>query len=157
MPRTAVQIILTPAEREQLERNVKSQTVERRLFLRSKIVLMSAEGKECIQIAELLEVSEKTCRKWRNRFAKERMAGLSDLQRSGAPEIFTPEERQEIIRIACEPPKDIRRWTLADIVERVREKFGREFSVETIRLILRSADAGSTGCVIKRHNNAIIK
>ena len=64
MPRVAVKIVLNAKEKTQLERNIKSQVVERRIYLRSKIVLLSAEGMECIEIARLLGISEKTCRKW---------------------------------------------------------------------------------------------
>ena len=145
MPRVAVKIVLSAKEKMQLERNIKSQVVERRIYLRSKIVLLSAEGRECIEIARLLGLSEKTCRKWRNRFAQDRMDGLMDLQRCGAPEIFTEAEREEIIRMACEAPADLGSWTLANLTERVKACFGKSISVETIRLILKSADASSAG------------
>ena len=141
MPRTAVKIVLTPEEAGALRRNVKSQKVERRLYLRSQIVLLSAEGHECTEIGRMLGISEKTCRKWRNRFAKERMAGLTDLQRPGAPECFSKEERFEILRMSCQPPPDIGKWTLAELTERVRQKYQKDISIETVRLILRGADA----------------
>ena len=150
MSRVAVKITLTAAEKRELERNL-APDADRKLRQRSEIVLLAAEGLECIEIAERLGISEKTCRNWRKRFARERLDGLSDRQRPGAPRIFTPEERREIISIACEPPEDIRNWTLANITERVRERFGRAISVETIRLILRSADAGSmTDTTVKK-------
>ncbi len=145
MSRVAVKILLSPAEREQLEKNVHSHSVEHRVHLRSQIILLAAEGQECIAIAKKLGISEKTCRKWRNRFASERMAGLLDLQRSGAPEILTPEERHEIIRMACTAPKEIENWTLAELTERVRHRFGKSISVETVRMILKSADEESVG------------
>ena len=68
-----------------------------------------------------------------------------DLQRSGAPEIFTDAEREEIIQMACEAPADLGNWTLANLTERVKSRFGKSISVETIRLILKSADASSAG------------
>lgn len=139
MPRKAVKIVLTPEERKMLEANVKSQRVEKRIFLRSRIVLLAAEGKECIEIAEILSISEKTCRKWRNRFAEERLEGLLDLQRSGAPEVFSEVERQEIVQMACQPPENIANWTLAELTQRVVQRFHRNISVETVRLILKSA------------------
>lgn len=143
MARVAVKIELTDEERMELERNIKSQKVEKRVYLRSKIVLLSCEGKECIEIAEILVTSEKTCRKWRNRFAKERLDGIHDLQRSGAPEIFNEEERLEIIRMACSEPDLLENWTLANLTDRVKARFGRSISIETIRQILKSADKKS--------------
>lgn len=143
MARVAVAISLTDEERQELEKNIKSQKVEKRLFLRSKIVLLSAEGRECTEIAQLLGTSEKTCRKWRNRFAKERMEGIKDLQRSGAPEIFNEAERREIIRMSCCEPELLENWTLANLTEQVKKKFGRSISIESVRQILKSADAST--------------
>jgi putative transposase len=140
MARVAVKIELTEAERAELERNVKGHKVEKRLYIRSKIILLAAEGRECIEIAKLLNVSEKTCRKWRNRFAEKRLEGILDLERSGAPDTFTEEERLEIIRIACSQPEEPKNWTLSYLTELVKEKIGRSISIETVRQILKSAE-----------------
>lgn len=140
MSRVAVRIELTPEERTELEKNVKGQKVEKRLYIRSRIILLAAEGKECTEIAKILDVSEKTCRKWRNRFAEKRLDGILDLERCGAPDTFTEEERLEVIRLACSPPEIPRNWTLANLTELVKEKIGRSISIETVRQILKSAD-----------------
>ena len=140
MARVAVKIELTEPERAELERNVKGHKVEKRLYIRSKIILLAAEDRECTEIAKLLNVSEKTCRKWRNRFAEKRLEGILDLERSGAPDTFTEEERLEIIRIACSPPEEPRNWTLSYLTELVKEQIGRSISIETVRQILKSAE-----------------
>lgn len=140
MARVAVKIELTAAERTELEKNSKGHKVEKRLYIRSKIILLAAEGKECTEIAKILDVSEKTCRKWRNRFAERRLDGILDLERSGAPDTFTEEERLEIIRISCSQPEEPRNWTLSYLTELVKEKIGRSISIETVRQILKSAD-----------------
>lgn len=140
MPRVAVKIELTAKEREELEKNVKGQKVEKRLYIRSQIVLLSAEGRECTDIAKMLHITEKTCRKWRNRFAEHRLDGIVDLERSGAPDVFTEEERLEIIKLACKQPEEPKNWTLAYITELAKEKIGHSISIETVRQILKSAD-----------------
>ncbi|CQR72776.1 helix-turn-helix domain-containing protein [Sporomusa ovata] len=140
MPRVAVKIELTDEERAELDKNVKGHKVEKRLYIRSRIILLAAEGKECIEIAEMLGVSEKTCRKWRNRFAEKRLDGIFDLERSGAPDTFTEEERLEIIRLACSQPEEIKNWTLAYLTEAAKERIGHSISIETVRQILKSAD-----------------
>ncbi|SMC71172.1 helix-turn-helix domain-containing protein [Sporomusa malonica] len=140
MPRVAVKIELTDEERTELEKNIKGHKVEKRLYIRSKIILLAAEGKECIEIAKILDVSEKTCRKWRNRFADKRLEGILDLERSGAPDTFTEAERLEIIRLACSPPEVPKNWTLAYLTELAKERIGRSISIETVRQILKSAD-----------------
>lgn len=149
MPRVAVKIELTAKEREELEKNVKGQKVEKRLYIRSQIILLAAENRECTEIAKILHVTEKTCRKWRNRFAEQRLAGIADLERSGAPDIFTEEERRKIIQLACKQPEEPKNWTLAYITELAKGKIGHSISIETVRQILRSADRktvlGSSG------------
>lgn len=140
MTRVAVKIELTPEEKRELEKNVKGHKTEKRLYIRSKIILMSAEGMECTQIAKILNISAKTCRKWRNRFAENRMEGMKDLERSGSPNTFTQEERLEIIRLACSEPDIPKNWTLAYLTELVKERIGRPISIETVRQILKTAD-----------------
>lgn len=140
MPRVSPAIYLTEKERLELERNVKSLKVEKRLYLRSRIILLAAEGMESARIAEELNISEKTCRKWRHRFEEMRLEGILDLDRPGAPETFSEEERLEIIKLACTQPSDLKNWTLANLTEQVREKIGRSISIETVRKILKSAD-----------------
>lgn len=157
MPRVAVAIKLTDAERVELEKNAKSHKVERRLHLRSRIILLAAEGKECVEIAPLVGVSEKTCRKWRARFAEKRMAGILDLERSGAPDVFSEEERLMIIRLACEPPLEPKNWTLAYLTELAVRELGRSISIETVRKILRSADSQSALTPPSKHELYIKK
>lgn len=151
MPRVSPPIYLTEEERLELEKNVKGQKVEKRLYLRSKIVLLAAEGKEGKEIAKLLNISEKTCRKWRHRFDEKRLEGIVDLERSGAPETFTEEERLEIIKLACTQPQVPKNWTLAHLTEAVKEKIGHSISLETVRQILKSADRTSATLPPSQH------
>ncbi len=152
MPRVAVKIELTDTERAELEKNIKGHKIEKRLYIRSRIILLAAEGKECIEIAEILGVSEKTCRKWRTRFAEKRLDGIVDLERSGAPDTFTEEERLEIIRLACSQPEIAKNWTLAYLTEMAIERIGRSISIETVRQILKSADKKAVVVPPSRHN-----
>jgi transposase len=151
MPRVSPPIYLTDQERAELEKNVKGQKVEKRMHLRSQIVLMAAEGIESTEIAKTLNVSEKTCRKWRRRFEERRLEGIIDLQRSGAPETFTEEERLEIIRLACTEPAILKNWTLANLTEIVIEKIGHSISIETVRKILKSADQKTAALPPSKH------
>lgn len=152
MPRVAVKIELTNEERAELDKNVKGHKVEKRLYIRSRIILLAAAGKECIEIAEILGVSEKTCRKWRNRFAEKRLDGIVDLERSGAPDTFTEEERLEIIRLACSQPEVPKNWTLAYLTETAKERIGHSISIETVRQILKSTDRKAVVVPPSQHN-----
>lgn len=152
MARVAVKIELTERERIELEKNVKGQKTEKRMYIRSKIVLLAVEGIECTEIGRIIGVSEKTCRKWRNRFAEKRLAGISDLERSGAPDIFTEEERLEVIKLACNQPEVLKNWTLAYLTELAREKIGRSISIETVRKILKSTDMNTVVVPPSKHS-----
>ena len=151
MPRVSPAIYLSAAERSELEKIAKGQKAEKRMYLRSTIILMAAEGMESTEIAKVLNISEKTCRKWRHRFAEKRMEGIVDLERSGAPETFTEEERLEIIKLACTPPEVLKNWTLAHLTEQAREKIGRSISIETVRQILRSASRKTATLPASQH------
>ncbi|WP_309500300.1 helix-turn-helix domain-containing protein [Streptomyces shenzhenensis] len=54
-------------------------------MLRSRIVLACAEGLPNAQVADDLGVSRETVRKWRSRFAANRLESLADRPRSGPP------------------------------------------------------------------------
>ncbi len=151
MPRTSVSIDLTNEERYELERNVKSQKVEKRLYIRSRIILLAAQGLESTEIAKMLEITEKTCHKWRNRFIKNRLKGIQDLERCGAPEAFSEQERLAIIKLSCSEPPIPRNWTLAYLTEEAIKLIGRPISVETVRQILKSANSQTIVMFPSRH------
>ena len=71
----AVSIELTEAEREQLESWARRHTSAQALALRSRIVLLAAEGLDNTEIASALGgASRRRSRKWRGRFRR-RAAG----------------------------------------------------------------------------------
>lgn len=59
------------------------------LRLRSSIVLACAEGLTNTEVAQRLQVSPATVAKWRDRYLRRGMAGLSDAPRSGRPRSVT--------------------------------------------------------------------
>jgi transposase len=81
---------------------VKAQKSEQRDVLRANIILLLWEGKSEGEVAEQLNISIKTVRKWRNRFYAKGIEGLEDRSSPGAPTTFTTLQRCEIITIACD-------------------------------------------------------
>ncbi len=71
-------IELAVGEREQLESWSRRHSSAQALALRSRIVLAAAEGLKNTEIAERLAIDIATARKWRNRFAADRLDGLVD-------------------------------------------------------------------------------
>jgi transposase len=74
------------------------------MLLRARIVLAAARGDSNAAIARDLAVCEDTVRKWRCRYARDRLAGLADAHRPGRPRRFSAVQRAQVTAIACELP-----------------------------------------------------
>src|SRR6516165_6122479 len=81
MPRTAAQIHLTGEEEATLRQWSRLGTTEQRMVERARVILLSQEGVTVEKIAERLQTRPARVSKWRQRFAKDRLAGLSDAPR----------------------------------------------------------------------------
>ncbi|MDY0404704.1 IS630 family transposase [Virgibacillus sp. 179-BFC.A HS] len=81
------------------------QRTEYRLKWRAAIIWeLAHENKTPAQVAKDLHTTVKTVKKWSNCFEDQRIAGLYDLPRSGAPAKFNVQQRCEVIAIACDRP-----------------------------------------------------
>src|SRR5580658_7757746 len=76
---------LSEAERSELVSLAARRNTGQALALRARIVLGCAEGKQNKEVATRLHVDQGTVGKWRRRFAEQRLDGLRDEPRSGAP------------------------------------------------------------------------
>jgi transposase len=112
---------LTASERKLLKRWVRTPTAPYRQVLRAKVVLLAAAGHPNAHIAERLQVTGNTVRKWRRRFSQQGLVGLRDRPRSGRPRRFPAAVVAEAKAIACELPAirstPTSRWSLADLRE----------------------------------------
>ncbi len=82
--RIATEIKLEASEEERLRKLASSNSYSVRLARRSQIVLLAAEGKTNLEIAEILEVGRHQVSRWRDRYAQEGFLGIEkDLPRSG--------------------------------------------------------------------------
>jgi polyphosphate kinase len=86
------------------------------LALRARIVLACAAGpagRPVSRVAAELGLSRDTVRKWRSRFLAQRLAGLRDAPRPGAPRTITDEQAARVIARAVleAPPAGRRRWS----------------------------------------------
>jgi transposase len=115
------QVRLTASERKLLKRWARTPTAPYRQVLRAKVVLLAAAGHGNAHIAERLQVTANTVRKWRRRFSHQGLVGLRDRPRSGRPRRFPAAVVAEAKAIACELPATrgtpTSRWSLADLRE----------------------------------------
>jgi len=80
MPKVASAVLLSEPDRNQLERWVRAQFTPQQVALRSRILLMAAEGKQDLEIASELEVNRHTPALWRKRFQTQGLDGVWEVQ-----------------------------------------------------------------------------
>ena len=120
MGKPAVAIELTTAERAELEGLASRRRTAQGLARRARIVLAAAAGVENKAIAASLAADENTVGKWRRRFAEQRIDGLHDEPRSGAPRQIGDDEITETIRLTLETiPPGATHWSLRSMAEAV--------------------------------------
>ncbi|MEH0474989.1 IS630 family transposase [Streptomyces sp. B21-097] len=98
----AVEVTLSAEERAELSRWV-SGVVAPRFVERARIVLACADGAPNARVAAEVGVTVSTVRKWRGKFAAERLAGLEDAARIGRPKadlVLSEAERDQLTRWA---------------------------------------------------------
>lgn len=112
-------IMLSDADRAELQRRARCYTLPHAEVVRAKVVLMAADGLENTVIAARLDVHVGVVSRWRKRFAGEGLGGLADRERSGRPRVFPAAVVAQVKAMACEPP-EVRgvpqsRWSSADL------------------------------------------
>lgn len=105
-------INLTDDQRNELERRVRSQTLDARSVRRARIVLLAADGIGNHEIARRLEISRGQVIAWRGRFARGGVAAIeSDLPRSGRKPTI---DASEIVRVTTQTtPEGATHWSNA--------------------------------------------
>ena len=105
-------LILTPDERETLERWARRPKTAQALAFRSRVVLTCAAGQPNEQVARRERVRPATVGRWRQRFVLKRLDGLLDDPRPGTPrQISDAQVERVVIRTLESLPKDATHWS----------------------------------------------
>lgn len=82
--RVAPRVVLTDEQRRVLQRWARGRATPARVVRRAKIVLLAAEGKENLEIADELEIERTIVGRWRRRFVAKGLPGIEkDAPRGG--------------------------------------------------------------------------
>src|SRR5262249_31123194 len=115
-PRTTV--MLTVDERRDLESLAHRSRSAPDAARRARIILACAESRETTAVARRLHVSPTTVCKWRARFLQDRLDGLFDEPRPGAPRQITDAQVEDVvIRTLETPPAGATHWSLRDMAK----------------------------------------
>jgi transposase len=107
MPNRVRILEVSESDRVILERRVRDRGAPARDVMRARIVLLSSQGLTGPQIAERVGCTEPTVVLWRNRFAREGLAGLEDRPRTPPRRtVVTDEVRDEILTVTLTKPPD---------------------------------------------------
>ena len=117
-------VVLTDAQRADLDWLARAGRTEQRLALRAGIVLAAADGQWIERIAASLGVCQDTTPKWRHRWcAAPGVSSLGDAKRSGRPAVFSPVQVAQVKAVACTLPKDhglpLSRWSCPELARQV--------------------------------------
>ena len=116
--RPVAELVLTDEERDTLQRWARRAKSSQALAQRCRIVLGCAAGKPNKEVAAELGVSQQMVCKWRQRFVADRLDGLTDEPRPGAPRQISDGQVEDVIVATLErQPADATHWSRASMAK----------------------------------------
>ena len=113
-------LVLTIEERNELVNYRRRRKTSHGLATRATIVLACAEGLDNGIVAERLRLSKATVGKWRSRFVANRLDGLRDEPRPGAPRKISDAKVEQVVTLALESkPEGATHWSTRDMAKRL--------------------------------------
>jgi len=113
------ELVLSDAERDELQRYERGRTVSQALAVRARLVLRCAGGKTNIEVAAELGLTRETVGKWRTRFIRRRVAGLFDAPRPNVHRKLSDEKVEELVRATLEAqPAGKTHWSTRQMAKR---------------------------------------
>ena len=112
-------IRLDSVERDTLERWIRRPRTAQALALRARIILSCEAGGSNTAVAKDLGLNRVTVAKWRSRFLEQRLDGLLDEPRPGAPRTITDTDVESVITATLEEqPTDATHWSTRSMAKR---------------------------------------
>jgi putative transposase len=105
MARKAKPIILKGQELQELTSMSRSNKLDYRYVIRSRIILGLYQGKSYDQVQKELSIGREAVAKWKGRFLDIGIQGLMDKPGRGAKPKYSDEDRARIVQKACEKPE----------------------------------------------------
>ena len=142
----AISIHSSPPIRRKLFKSSPSQNAEHRAVLQTNIILHAASGSSNEVMARTHGCTEKTARKWRDRFAtRSDEKALKDKPRMGRSALVPASIRGDLVKLACKHPHretaPFRKVRIASSLGQVLEHETKYHLIETeIRRVLNGAD-----------------
>lgn len=113
-------LVVTEAERQELESMAHRARTTPTLARRARIILACAEGQNNCQVARRLRVSPTTVWQWRARFVSKRVVGLLDEPRPGAPRQIGDEQIEDVIvRTLESTPRGATHWSTRSMAKAI--------------------------------------
>ncbi len=117
--RPMLPLVLAREERSTLERWVRRPRTAQALAQRARIVLAGARGESNGAVAARERVTRQTVGRWRARFVTQRLDGLLDEPRPGAPRRITDADVERVLTTTLErAPRDATHWSSRSLARR---------------------------------------
>jgi len=113
MSKPAAAFTLSATDRTELQAWLRKATLDQRLAQRARILLDLDAALPPAKISERLGLSAPVVFKWRTRYQKHGIAGLSDLPRPGQPRKLTQKKVKEVLTLTTQKiPAEATHWSL---------------------------------------------
>lgn len=118
-------IVVSEADRRELERLQRSPSAAAGLSRRARTVLLMAQGLAGVEIAVRTGYTVVQVSRLRRRFAEQGVAGLQDRPRSGRPPTITARKRAQIVALTLKPPAPgVTHWSTRDLARKAGVSHG---------------------------------
>src|SRR5262249_26950794 len=109
-------ILVSEADRRELERLQRAPSAPAGLTRRARAVLLMVQGLTGVEIAKRTGYTVVQVSRVRRRFAEHGVAGLQDRPRSGRPPTITARKRAQVVALTLKPPPaGVTHWSTREL------------------------------------------